>query len=196
MRFQAMATMMALVLGAARAAEPGDGPESVVPVYVNQGHENPFILVQAEVLAGRMFAAAGVKVRWCNGLQSCLDKPGVIIVSLEGSTRSTFSPGGLASAQPYEGIHVEVAYDRLKAAPTSVQPTLLAHVLVHEITHILQGISRHSQTGVMKAQWNETDFGVMLKTPLPFTAEDIELIHMGLEKRGSRATAASRVASR
>jgi hypothetical protein len=28
---------------------------------------------------------------------------------------------------------------------------VLAHVLVHEITHILQGIDRHSESGVMKS---------------------------------------------
>jgi len=45
-------------------------------------------------------------------------------------------------------------------APNQVS-SVLAHVLVHEVTHILQGIPRHSESGVMKAQWDSNDFAQM-----------------------------------
>ena len=61
-------------------------------------------------------------------------------------------------------------------APTNV----LAHVMVHEITHLLQGIGRHSATGVMKEVWTAGDFGGMRLRPLPFTPLDIDLIYVGL----------------
>jgi hypothetical protein len=54
--------------------------------------------------------------------------------------------------------------------------------MVHEITHLLQGVTRHSDTGVMKARWTGTDFGGMRVTPLPFTRQDVELIYSGLAK--------------
>ena len=57
---------------------------------------------------------------------------------------------------------------------------LLAHVLVHEITHILQGITRHSETGIMKAHWTPEDYEEMQLRPLSFTRKDIELIQIGL----------------
>ena len=58
---------------------------------------------------------------------------------------------------------------------------MLAHVLAHEITHILQGIKRHSKTGVMKAKWSYEDIRKMTWKPLPFAEEDIRLIHLGME---------------
>jgi len=70
-------------------------------------------------------------------------------------------------------------------------PALLAHVLVHEITHVLEGVDRHSETGVMKALWTEADYVQMRAKPLPFTDWDIQLIHKGLESRGARLAAAN-----
>ena len=55
--------------------------------------------------------------------------------------------------------------------------------MVHEITHLLQGIDHHSENGVMKARWNAGDFAEMWYTPLTFTAVDVALIHSGLQKR-------------
>ena len=50
----------------------------------------------------------------------------------------------------------------------------------NEITHILQRVSRHSASGVMKARFNETDHFKMKGKGLGFTKEDIDLIHIGL----------------
>jgi hypothetical protein len=66
-------------------------------------------------------------------------------------------------------------------------PVLLGHVLAHEITHILQGVARHSAEGVMKAHWTEDDFAEMSFKPLRFTEEDITLIHYGFERLARRA---------
>ena len=41
---------------------------------------------------------------------------------------------------------------------------LLAHVLVHEITHVLEGVDRHTGQGVMKARWTEDDLALMAQT--------------------------------
>ena len=64
---------------------------------------------------------------------------------------------------------------------------VLAHVLVHEITHVLQRIDRHSDSGVMKAHWTLRDYAQMEKDPLPFAAEDIQLIKMGLPSWAGQA---------
>jgi hypothetical protein len=89
----------------------------------------------------------------------------------------------LAYALPYEGAHSRVFYDRIAARGNALMPHLLAHVLVHEITHILQGVTWHSGQGVMKAQWNQQDFHLMLGRSLEFASLDIDLIHDGIAKR-------------
>jgi hypothetical protein len=61
-------------------------------------------------------------------------------------------------------------------------------VLVHEIIHILEGCTRHSDHGVMKARWDGADFAQMLWGELPIAQEDIDLVHAGMEKRAELAT--------
>jgi len=60
---------------------------------------------------------------------------------------------------------------------------VLGYVLAHEITHLLEGISRHSDTGVMKAGWNRTDIFAMRRGRLVLSSEDLDLIHRGMERR-------------
>ena len=56
-----------------------------------------------------------------------------------------------------------------------------------------EGVSRHSETGVMKARWDVNDFEHMAGKPLPFSPEDIILIGRGLEARESRLALAATV---
>ena len=75
-------------------------------------------------------------------------------------------------------------------------PILLAHVPAHEIAHILQGVSRHSASGVMKAGFGAADHNKMKRKGLGFTNEDIDLIHIGLDKRQARLAEKTLIASR
>jgi len=85
---------------------------------------------------------------------------------------------------PFEGKHIVVFWDRVRHKVSPAQaPFLLAHVLVHEITHILQGVDWHSETGVMKAAWDADEIREMMRRPLGFTELDVNLIRRGLEAR-------------
>ena len=185
MNFQAAGIMMAVALAghSAHGAESGKLPNVTVPVYVSTGNEKLTVLLHAEDLARKMFRAAGVEIAWCNGIGSCRHSSGEIVVTLLDAAPPYFSSEGVARALPFEGTHIEVLYFRLKSLPRSLQPTLLAHVLVHEMTHIIQGLDRHSVSGLMKAHWDKDDYAALLQKPLPFTAEDIELMQMGLKQR-------------
>ena len=66
-----------------------------------------------------------------------------------------------------------------------LEPIVLAHVLVHELTHVLQGVSRHSEAGVMQAHWTIRDYSEMEDKPLGFTPDDADLVHFGLAKAQS-----------
>ena len=57
--------------------------------------------------------------------------------------------------------------------------------MVHEITHVLERIKRHSEEGVMKARWSPQDYLHMDTDPLPFAADDVRLIREGLSKRAT-----------
>jgi hypothetical protein len=160
-----------------------------VTVYVQGLSAVPApMLNRAQVLAKEIFAEVGVKIDWRSGQpsrsQSPFEKP--IVVEMITDTPTTLLPGALAFARPYEGVHITVFYDRVRAATEpELTPNLLAHVLVHEITHVLQGTCRHSDTGVMKARWNHEDYMEMSVKPLSFTEEDVLLIRAGLAGRAN-----------
>jgi hypothetical protein len=69
-------------------------------------------------------------------------------------------------------------------------PSVLAHVLVHEITHVLEGIDRHSATGIMKDRWDDNDYFEMRRKPLRFAQKDVDLIYDGLKVRQARLATA------
>jgi hypothetical protein len=164
--------MMTVLAAAARA-------EQKVDVFVNNGECLPFATLQrAEALASRLFATADVLIAWHSaGGSGRKGRNRVIIIKLQIDTPAAYHPSALGYSLPYERIHVSIFYGRIRQMDQqSLEFCLLGHVLVHEITHLLQGTARHSTAGVMKARWDSGDFLEMKRHLLSFTPDDIELI--------------------
>jgi hypothetical protein len=187
---------MALALAASAHAAA-----TTVRVCVNSGTSaSTFVFARAEAITGRMFKSAGVALDWHTAANARCRGPRperTVMLDFVTNRPASEHPGALAYAQPYEADRVVVLYDRVEASadgPTQIS-TLLAHVMTHEITHLLQGISRHSETGVMKAQWSAHDFLQMAYKPLPFAPEDIDLIQRGLRRLTASAEPVAPAAS-
>lgn len=152
-------------------------------------------LAKAEGIASRMFATAGVAIEWrSTGSAACRnsDQARTVVLDFHSNTAPSEHPGAFAYALPFQGSHIVVLFDRFERSaggPRQVS-TVLAHVMAHEIAHLLEGVARHSQTGVMKARWDARDFMQMAVTPLPFDPEDIDLIERGLRLSAAGATPA------
>jgi hypothetical protein len=175
------AGLMAATISGAQPAEPN---EQNVRVYFSDGTLPLVVVAQARHLAGRMFAGIGVKIEWRSGEPSRRrGDPAGIVVTVVDEAPVGFDRGVMAAAFPYEGIHIRIFHDRLKAHKFVDQSKLLAHILVHEITHILEGTDHHSATGIMKACWSRSDFEQMNVRPLSFAPEDVSLILTGLMPR-------------
>ena len=175
----AMAVASAANASAKEKAKDKTGRE--VRVYRTAHSAVPYQIEGAAMdQASEMFADIGVSLVWQFGSPS-RPEAGSIAIEIVTGTPAKFMPGALAYAFPYEGIHIRVFWDRIRdyATPREV----LAHVLVHEITHILQGESRHSEEGIMKAHWTPADLSTMAKKPLGFAPEDVKLIFEGLDRR-------------
>ena len=143
-------------------------------------------------IASRMFANAEVRVKWRFGLpkgfpnKTPADVPPIVVDFTTGTPKTAYA-ADLAIAHVFEGVHITVFYDRVANMVAREQvPTLLAHVLVHEITHLLQGFDGHSESGVMKARWSTSDMLEMAWKPLGFPPSDVYLIHRGLRERTAR----------
>jgi hypothetical protein len=182
------AIAMSLALGVSAHAAAN------VRVCVNPGTNTfPVVLVRAEAIASRMFATAGVVIEWHTAEPAVCRNPAetrTVILDFDTDTPRGVHPGALAYAKPYEAIHIVVLYDRIATnseGPGQVS-ALLAHVMTHEITHLLEGFAHHSRTGVMKANWDRNDMRQMAFKSLPFDPEDIDLIQLGLSQRAARLT--------
>ncbi|MCC6361951.1 MAG: hypothetical protein IT165_00410 [Bryobacterales bacterium] len=97
--------------------------------------------------------------------------------------------GPAAVTQPYEGSSIQVCYQRVKWAERNMflGPKLIGYIMVHEITHNLQGIARHSGTGIMKATWTTSDYRDITDLQLRFEETDVFLIDAGWKWRSKRA---------
>ena len=143
---------------------------------------DPHVLMGVRPLASAMFASIGVRIGW-RDRDSCPVGVGAIQV------RMSYDPPGirklktLAFAQPYDRNLIVVFPERVQELNRNGGPSVLAHVLVHEITHILEGIDRHSATGIMKDRWDDNDYSEMRRKPLRFAQQDVDLIYDGLKVR-------------
>ena len=180
-----LGTVMMAAMGAnAWAGETGQARVSSVTVCLDKG--GPGVDSSAQAVASKVFGAIAVKINWVKD-GSCPASLDAIKVRLSHETPERLLPAALAYSLPLEathleGAHIVVFYDRIKRPGRSVfAKQLLAYVLVHEITHILQGINRHSAAGIMKAYWNDVDYYDMTRNTLRFTEDDIDLIHLGLQ---------------
>lgn len=133
----------------------------------------------ALVRAAEMFARIGVPVKYLSA-KHCPAR--ALAVSMSMHTPASLHPGALAYAMPFERTHIVVFLDRVQAFPDTQRDWVLAHVLAHEIAHMLEGAPHHSDSGVMKAHWDEADFVSMCRRALPFAAEDVDLIQRGMEQ--------------
>jgi len=156
---------------------------------------DPQVLMGVRPLASTMFARIGVRIDW-HDRDSCPVGVGAIQVRMSHNPPSIRKFKSLAFAQPYEGTIV-VFPDRVQELNRNGGPSVLAHVLVHEITHVIEGIDRHSATGIMKDRWDDNDYFEMRRKPLPFAQEDVNLIYDGLQaRRGRVATSVPAAVSR
>jgi len=140
------------------------------------------IVQEARSIASGIFAAIGVKIRW-QGPFNCPSE--AIYLSWSRESSATVLPGALAYAMPYEGRHIIVFLDRVKDMAPFASGRLLGYTLAHEITHILEGVVRHSDSGIMKARWELHDRYLMRQGRLGFAAEDVNLLYRGLDERQS-----------
>jgi hypothetical protein len=164
--------ILTLAFAAALAAE------APVPVRL-QGAEivEPLVLAHATATAARMFATVGVQIEWSRSKP----QPGELVILLAPRRNAPASRDAVAHARPYAsgGVAITIFYeDVLSVAGRATQPqsALMAHVLVHEITHVLQRVARHSQSGVMRARWSRDDLNAMQRRPLPFDPADADLL--------------------
>jgi len=178
----------------ANAAALNPRPSHNVKVCISGGGQVRFALGLAEGVASEIFSTIGVGLEWRHQVPHCkVDPRSEISIEITQGVPPERFPKALAYSNVPGDMHIEVFYNRVAgvAEPVAI-PKVLGHVLAHEITHVLQGVARHSSSGVMKTNWEEHDFHDMFWKPLPFAPEDADLILRGLEKSEQEASGLAR----
>ena len=154
-------------------------------------------LYMSECRAAKVFSEAGIQIKWRLGTAPSYNDTmqRVVQVRIVSRAPDSANPGALAVALPYEGIHLTIFYDRVTRVMPEAPQVLLGYVLVHEITHLLEGFSRHSFAGVMKGNWDRMDGCRMRNDKFFLSAEDTQLIHIGIAARAARTQIASSLPS-
>jgi len=166
----------------ARAAEPGNH-DLTVKVFWSPACADLFDAIPAKAVATRIFNNIGVHLEWIRRPKGKSRLEDFIVIEMIYESRPDFHPGAMAFAYEFEGRHISILYDRVKAASTRQnRADVLGHVLAHEIAHLLQRTNYHAAAGVMKKEWDHQDYRRMCVRPLSFTPFDVQLIYGGLRK--------------
>lgn len=182
MKIVAMA-IMALMTGEMAAGKMRGaalGQEVAVCIAGGDARIVPSVLPLAQYGVTKIFESAGVRLVWRQGPEGCPAQG--ILIRITENTPEDLKPGALAYAEPRNNA-IRVFYDRVEAISRVRTPVVFGYVLAHEITHVLQGIVRHSDSGIMKAHWVPADFMAMMWHRVNFEEVDVDLIQRGLAAR-------------
>jgi hypothetical protein len=167
-----------------------------VTVYVQLA--TPTSPYPSECIATRMFQQVGISVAWRIANTPQTPDSGVALkVALASSAPPETYPDALAVSYPFASTSspIVVFCDRIQSragTDACFERTLLAHVLVHEIAHVLQGTDRHSDSGIMKSHWDASDYRLMARHCLRFEDMDVALIRKSRLLRQNQETFAFR----
>ena len=179
------AAVLLCSVAAARGKVPDAEPDVIVYLQTDAGHVH---VMRAKEIATAMFADIGVRLAWAEEGRGHGAATSVVLhIHIADRAQPGRREAAMAYAYPFANgaKAITIMWDRLQPARRQLPglaPALLAHVMVHEITHVLQGVDNHSATGVMKASWTLDDFKRMYGKPLPFTATDARLVQSGLTR--------------
>ncbi len=161
---------------------------AVLKVQLHSGPQAGLSTVShAKAIAAQILASAGVRVDWMTGK----NRPGAVAVADpavaadmleimldEGVTTGESGLDVMGYALPFQskGVRVHVFMGRIRASYGTYSDVVLGHVLAHEIGHVLEGVARHSSSGVLKAQFSVQDLRCMAIHPAVFAPEDVSMI--------------------
>jgi hypothetical protein len=186
---------MCLATAFGTVAENVTAEDRAKPIYrvnlhmTSQVEIPPALLEEGQDSATGIFAAIQVQLMWVAQrppapprLAPCVCEATMRDLALQivPHAPANVSNVALAMAMPRanSGVSIVIFYDRVDPLLRghAREGKVLGYVLAHEITHVLQGIPRHSDIGVMRARWTENDFRQMGIGTLRFTNDDVRMI--------------------
>ena len=126
-----------------------------------------------------IYASAGIQVRWHDGPQSATPARRFIVKIIPHPIASVERQPHVmgAALRDVGGTLVYVFYGRVEGfarARRVRNSTMLAHVIAHEVGHLLLPKGWHAQQGLMRATWDTAHISNAVHGTLTFTSEEIQ----------------------
>jgi len=100
--------------------------------------------------------SAGISLEFALGKPRSHGVAEVIAAEIVEQADARFRPGSLkfATLGTNASTRIEILYNPIRVfRRDDATGHVLAHIFVHEITHVLEDVARHSASGIMKARW-------------------------------------------
>ena len=159
--------------------------EQSLKIYVyNQAGVPGIVLIGAEQKADRIFRLSGLQASWiscstagspgtnCSGLPQAADVVLQIVHETKNLRDDIF--GAAFLGRDGTGQYTDVYYNRLEELHRDWNVPLesvLAHVMAHEIGHILLGLNAHSNVGIMRGSWDSEEISALERGRLLFSSQ-------------------------
>jgi hypothetical protein len=166
-----------IILAPVALAAEGDEARTVSVRIHDYAHIQDAELARAQEVVSGMYGAIGVRTDWLEPLQQiggvfdgsgardCKPSDLMIIILTSAMANRGVIPGsiiGFAAAEPGVGGRIAyVIYDRVRdiARGTGVDDMrMMGIVMAHEIGHLLLTHQAHSDDGLMRGRWQESEF--------------------------------------
>jgi hypothetical protein len=188
-------------------ADPARGQPINIYVY-NQARVPSEVLAPAEQNARRIFRLSGLEASWVNCSTAAspgtnctgLPQPGDVVVQIVREARNLKDDvfGAAFLGKDGTGQYTDVYFDRLDelrrdwGVPLA---RLLAHVMAHEIGHVLLGLNSHSTMGIMRGFWEAEDIKALERGRLLFSSQQSKVMREHLTAMLARTIASTVIAS-
>ncbi len=162
----------------------------VVDVYLNGRDASAQLLSAGTPMTSDIFKKIGVRLNWHTGeVRSGQNAFGIRTAehAPESATSEALAASELLGSS---GAEITIYADRLRGfldKHRNLAGVAAGYVLAHELAHVMQGVARHSEAGILKAHWSDLDFQEMVFHKLAFTTSDVNLIHQGLALQLAKA---------
>jgi hypothetical protein len=197
--------VLLLVAGIASAAEltAQVPPRQAVRVLIRDyARLSPSTLVQAEWTASYVLRQAGVLLEWAECRIHEGDPPkdpacGLAVTAMDLQLQIIDAAMAKHTGKTGQCLGYAVVTGRLDSIASvfahralelekrnfADRAAILGAIIAHEIGHLLLGRSRHSGSGIMRAQWGDEDLKLIAKGRMWFTEEEASRLVSNVAKR-------------
>jgi hypothetical protein len=173
---------MAVMTTVSAPARPAWAQEVALTLNLQDRSDMPAeVLNKARVHVADIFEHAGIAVRWQASAPFTIVilTPDMAAPMHQDAERMGFAPAtnGVAGRLAYV---LNARVDAVARTYRADKAIVLAAVIAHELGHLLLPMHAHSPTGIMRADWNETDFGRAKQENLLFVDREARLIRARL----------------